>query len=174
METSRRTRLSFKSVVNETVWWEESLCESRLFQQDHGGLGVMLLGGGGGGVGWCLGGWVNIRKRLAASSLGTKIHAGEEAATSILQERKNKEAGICQVSALLLPRCSLQYQLGLCQRTHAHQPLIWGQHTCGRGVGGWRDRMGNPVKDANSQSLVQMKILWVEVEVEGGGHRFPL
>ncbi|TNN65712.1 hypothetical protein EYF80_024005 [Liparis tanakae] len=94
---------------------------SRSLRRDHGHLGW-----------WCcwVGGWgsVNIRKRLAVSSLGTKIHAGEEAAASVLQERKKTRRLASAKSRRYFCLGALySTSSGLCQRTHAHRRLISGQ-----------------------------------------------
>jgi len=99
-----------------------SLFERLFFpKRDHGHLGW-----------WCcwVGVWgsVNIRKRLAVSSLGTKIHAGEEAAASVLQERKKTRRLASAKSRRYFCLGALySTSSGLCQRIHAHRRLILGQ-----------------------------------------------
>lgn len=76
----------------------ESLCESGFLQRDHGDLGWWRW------CCWCWGG-LNIRNRLAASSLGTKIHAGEKLARRSCRNAKTRSRhlpSLCVTSASVL------------------------------------------------------------------------
>lgn len=106
-------------------------------------------------------GVLNISNHLAAFSLGTKIHAGAKLPRPSCRKRNNKERGICQICALLLPGQPLQHQLAAAPT----QPQQSGGQQGGGGAVGQRgaqSRMQIP------KLFVQMKILWVGCG-EGGG-----
>lgn len=102
---------------------------------------------------------LNIRNHLAASSLGSKIHAGAKLPRPSCRKRENKAAGICQVSVLFLPRRPLQHQLSLRQQTSTPTTqLIWGRRR-GGGEGQW----------VGAQSRMQIHNQWNENTKDGGG-----
>lgn len=102
---------------------------------------------------------LNIRNHLAASSLGSKIHAGVKLPRPSCRKRENKAAGICQVSVLFLPRRPLQHQLSLRQQPPPPPTqLIWGRRRRG-GEGQW----------VGAQSRMQIHNQWNENTKDGGG-----
>lgn len=69
----------------------------------------------------------NIRNRLAASSLVTKIHVGEKPPRPSCRNAKTRRPASAKFLRYFCLGGLYSTSSGLCQRTHARRQLIWGQ-----------------------------------------------
>lgn len=74
-------------------------------------------------------GVVNILNRLAASSFVTKIHTGEKPPHPSCRNAKTRRPASAKSQRYFCLSGLYSTSSGLCQRTHTHRQLIWGQGT---------------------------------------------
>lgn len=149
------------------------MCESRLFQQVHGDLGCWWcwVKGDREGLGGVCGG-VNIRKRLAASSLVTKIHAGEKLPRSSCRNAKTRRPASAK-SVRYFCLGGLYSTSSACASAPTHTDNWSGTARVGGGV----EQHAGPSQECKFPITLSNENIMVGVEEGGGrwrGHRFPL